>query len=623
MKTRSPIVSVLGHVDHGKTTLLDNIRGSTVASKEAGGITQHIGATEIPMDVISSICGDFLAKMNIQEKLPGLFFIDTPGHEAFTTLRKRGGSLADLAILIMDINEGFKPQTYEALSILKSSKTPFVVAANKIDRIPGWNSPDDEEDTESKKYVSFSESIQNQHKNVAFDLDQKIYEIVGELHKKGFESERFDRVSNFASQITIVPISAMTGEGIPELLTMLLGLAYQYLSQQLQIEEDAPAAGTVLEVKEEKGLGLTIDTILYDGVLNKDDRIMLLTKDNKVISTKIRSLLKPNALEEIRESHTMFEDTEQIVAAAGVKIVAPHVDDVVSGSPLKVANDNDANIHEELLSEVDNIRIQTNDVGIIVKADTLGSLEALVNIFDGMDIPIKSAEIGDVSRRDIINASIMHEEDEKYGVIIAFNVNLLPSAQEELQGQDIKIFRDKVIYQITEDYQEWLLTAQERKKKARLDSIIRPAKIRIIPKLVFRKSKPAIAGIEVMSGIIEKGVTLINKDGHIVGTVDSMEDKGETLPKSSRGSKVAMAIGSAVFQKDFEEGDVLYVDMDEANFLTLKNEFESKFLDDEILTMEELQQIKQECEDSMWGVVNTDWSQLNTLDDDEFEDYYE
>ncbi|MDO5824965.1 MAG: translation initiation factor IF-2 [Methanosphaera sp. rholeuAM130] len=628
MKTRSPIVSVLGHVDHGKTTLLDNIRGSTVATNEAGGITQHIGATEIPMDVISSICGDFLAKMNIQEKLPGLFFIDTPGHEAFTTLRKRGGSLADLAILILDINEGFKPQTFEALSILKSSKTPFVVAANKIDRIPGWNSEDDESDDEdsnskTKKYVSFSKSIQNQYKNVAFDLDQKLYEIVGELHKQGFESERFDRVSDFASQITIVPISAQTGEGIPELLTMLMGLAYQYLSQQLQIEEDAPASGTVLEVKNEKGLGLTIDTILYDGVLNKDDRIMLLTEDNKVISTKIRSLLKPRPLEEIRENKTMFEDVDLIVAAAGVKIVAPHVEDVLSGSPLKVANDNDADIHEELLSEVDNIRIQTSDVGIIVKADTLGSLEAVINLFDDMDVPIKSAEIGDVSRRDIINASIMYNEDEKYGVIVAFNVNLLPSAQEELQGQNIKIFQDKVIYQIIEDYEEWLNTAQERKKKARLDSIIRPAKIRIIPKLVFRKSKPAIAGIEVMSGIIEKGVTLINKEGHIVGTVESMEDKGETLPKSPRGSKVAMAIGSAVFEKDFEEGDVLYVDMDEANFLTLQNEFSDKFLDDEILTMEELQQIKQKSEDSMWGVVNTDWSELDTLDDDEFEDYYD
>lgn len=613
MKTRSPIVSVLGHVDHGKTTLLDHIRGSTIASKEAGGITQHIGATEIPMDVISSICGGFLEKMNIQEQLPGLFFIDTPGHEAFTTLRKRGGSLADLAILIMDVTEGFKPQTYEALNILKSSKTPFVVAANKIDKIPGWN---------STKGECFSKSVQNQHKNVVFDLDQKIYEIVGTLHEEGFESERFDRVSNFASQITIVPISAYTGEGLPELLTMLLGLAYQYLNEQLQIEEDAPASGTVLEVKEEKGLGLTIDTILYDGVLNKDDRIMMLTKENKIISTKIRSLLKPKPLEEIRESKTMFEDTNQIVAAAGVKIVAPHVDDVVSGSPLKVANDDNIRVEDELLSEVDNIRIQTNDIGILVKADTLGSLEALVNILDSKDIPIKSAEIGDISRRDIINASIMYEEDEKYGVIIAFNVNILPSAEDELNDQNIMVFQDRVIYQLTEDYLNWVNSAKERQKKAKLASIIRPSKIRIMPKLVFRHSKPAIAGVEIMSGIIEKGVTLINDKGHVVGRVESMEDNGENLPKVSRGSQVAMAIGDAVFEKDFEEGDVLYVDMSERNFFAINNELKDKLLDDEILTMEELQEIKQETEDSNWGVINTDWSELDTLDEDEYEDFY-
>ncbi|OED29656.1 translation initiation factor IF-2 [Methanosphaera sp. WGK6] len=613
MKTRSPIVSVLGHVDHGKTTLLDNVRGSTIAAREAGGITQHIGATEIPMDVISSICGEFLEKMNIQEQLPGLFFIDTPGHEAFTTLRKRGGSLADLAILILDVTEGFKPQTYEALNILKSSKTPFVVAANKIDNIPGWN---------SMKNTSFTESVQNQHSKVVFDLDQRLYEIVGTLHEEGFESERFDRISNFASQITIVPISAKTGEGLPELLTMLLGLAYQYLSEQLQIEENSPAAGTVLEVKEEKGLGLTIDTILYDGVLNKEDHIMMLTKDNKIISTKIRSLLKPKPLEEIRESKTLFEDTDQIVAAAGVKIVAPHVDDVIAGSPLKVANDGDKSVEEELLSEVDNIRIQTNDVGIIVKADTLGSLEALVNILDSKDIPIKSAEIGDISRRDIINASIMHKEDEKYGVVIAFNVNILPSAEEELHDQEIKVFQDKVIYQLTEDYLEWVVTAKERQKKQKLASIIRPSKIRIIPKLVFRHSKPAIAGIEVMSGIIEKGVTLINEKGHEVGIVDSMEDNGESLQKTSRGSQVAMAISGAVFEKDFEEGDVLYVDMSERNFLALGDELGDKLLEDELLTMDELREIKQQIEDPNWGIINTDWSELDTLDEDEYEDFY-
>ncbi len=611
MKTRSPIVSVLGHVDHGKTTLLDNIRGSTVASDEAGGITQHIGATEIPMDAISLICGGFLERMKIQNKLPGLFFIDTPGHEAFTTLRKRGGSLADLAILILDVTEGFKPQTYEALNILKSSRTPFVVAANKIDKVYGWNSTPN---------APFSVSVQNQHKNVAFELDKKIYEIIGILHDEGFESERFDRVDNFASQITIVPISAKTGEGIAELLTMLLGLAYQYLSEQLQIEECSPAQGTVLEVKEEKGLGLTIDTILYDGILKKEDSIMMLTKDNKVISTKIRSLLKPKPLEEIRVSKTMFEPVDEVVAAAGVKLVAPHVEDVISGSPLKVVNDTSVGVEDDLLSEVDNIRIQTNDVGIIVKADTLGSLEALVNILDSNDVPIKSAEIGDIARRDVINASIMAEEDEKYGVIIAFNVNILPSANDELDHQNVKVFEDRVIYQLTEDYVEWIATARERRKKEKLASIVRPSKIRIMPKLVFRHSKPAIAGVEVMSGIIERGVTLINSDGKEVGIVESMEDNGESLAKVSRGSQVAMAIRGAVFERDFEEGDVLYVSMSEENYFMIQEEFQNKLLDDEILTLEELKEIKQKVEHPQWGVLS-DWSELNTLDDDEVEFY--
>ena len=407
------------------------------------------------------------------------------------------------------------------------------------------------------------------------------------------------------------------------LFRSLLGLAYQYLREQLQISEDAPAAGTVLEIKEEKGLGLTIDTIIYDGLLNKNDRIMMLTKDNRAISTKIRSLLKPKPLEEIRESKTMFEKTDEIVAAAGVKIVAPHVDDVVSGSPLKVANVDDDKVEDELLSEVDNIRIQTNDVGIIVKADTLGSLEALVNILDAKDIPIKSAEIGDISRRDIINASIMYEEDKKYGVVVGFNVSILPSAEEELNNQEIKVFQDKVIYQLTEDYLEWVNTDKERQKEKKLASIIRPSKIRIIPKLVFRHSKPAIAGVEIMSGIIQTGVDLINDKGVVVGSVESMEDNGENLSKASRGSQVAMAIKDAVFEKDFEEGDVLYVDMSEQNFFAIEDEFKSKLLDDEIHTMDKLNEIKQQSEDPNWGSINTDWSELDTLDEDEYEDFFE
>ncbi len=591
MKIRSPIVSVLGHVDHGKTTLLDFIRGSIIAQKEAGGITQHIGATEIPMEVIEDIGGEFLKKLNIEETIPGLFFVDTPGHEAFTTLRKRGGALADLAILIVDINEGFKPQTYEALNILKMYKTPFIVAANKIDKTFGW---------QSNKGAPFLQSFSKQPQNVQEKVETGLYELVGILHDEGFESERFDRISDFAKQISIIPISAKTGEGVPELLAMLMGLARQYLKEQLKIEEDAPAKGTILEVKEEVGLGVTIDAVIYDGILKKDDTIAIMTMDN-VITTNIRSLLKPRPLEEIRESKKRFQKVDEVVAAAGIKIAAPNIENAVAGSPLRVARGNIDQVKEEILKEIEDIKIDTDEMGIVVKADTLGSLEALVTLLRDMKVPIRAANIGDVSRRDVVDATIVKKEDPLYGAIVAFNVKVLPSAAEEIKASDIKLFSANVIYQLTEDYQAWIDEAEEKKKKAYLDAIIKPAKIRVIPKLIFRNSKPAIAGIEVLSGTIKQDYGLIRGDGSKVGKVEGMQDKGDNLKSVPRGKKVAMSIKDAIFGKNFDEGDVLYVDIPENHYKILESELKNKLTEDEYETLNEIVDIKRK-QDPNWGM---------------------
>ena len=591
MKIRSPIVSVLGHVDHGKTTLLDFIRGSIIAQKEAGGITQHIGATEVPIEVVENIGGEFLKKLGIKETLPGLFFVDTPGHEAFTTLRKRGGALADVAILIVDLNEGFKPQTYEALNILKMYKTPFIVAANKMDKIYGW---------QTHERAPFLETFPKQPQSVQEKLDMGIYELVGILHEEGFESERFDRISNFAKQISIVPISAKTGEGVPELLAMLMGLAQQYLKEQLKIEEDAPAKGTILEVKEEVGLGVTIDAVIYDGILKKDDTIAVMTA-NDVITTRIRSLLKPNPLEEIREAKKRFKKIDEVVAAAGIKIVAPNIENAMSGSPLRVARDDFEHVKEEILKEIEDIKIDTDELGIVVKADTLGSLEALVNLLRDMQIPIRAADIGDVSRRDVVDASIVKNENPLYGVIVAFNVKVLPSAAEEIKASEIKLFSSNIIYQLIEDYDEWIKAAEERKKKAWLDAIIKPAKIRIIPKLIFRNSKPVIAGIEVLSGTVKQDYGLIRGDGARVGKVEGMQDKGKNLKSASKGQKVAMSIKDAIFGKDFDEGDVLYVDIPENHYKILVSELKNKLTEDEFEILNEILDIKRK-DNPHWGM---------------------
>ncbi|WP_283389966.1 translation initiation factor IF-2 [Methanobrevibacter woesei] len=590
MKIRSPIVSVLGHVDHGKTTLLDYIRGSTIADKEAGGITQHIGATEIPNDTIEDICGNFISKLAIKDLIPGLFFIDTPGHAAFTSLRKRGGALADLAVLIVDINDGFKPQTFEALNILKMYKTPFIVVANKIDMIFGW---------ESHENASFKESFNQQAQSVKQELENKVYEIVGTLYKEGFQSERFDRVSNFASQISIIPISAKSGEGIIEVLAMLLGLAQEYLTEQLEIHEDAPAKGTVLEIKEETGLGMTIDAIIYDGVLRTNDELALMSSSNEVLTTNIRSILRPLPLEEMRDSKKKFKKVDEVVAAAGIKIAAPNLDDVVSGSPLRVVNEEE-DVKEEILKEIEDITIDTEDEGILVKADTLGSLEAIVKLLKELNIPIRSADIGDVNRRDIINSSIALEEDDAHGAIIAFNVGVHPNSLEDLNKSDVHLFEGDVIYQIIEEYEEWIKQKEEAKKKAFYDAIVKPAKFMVLPKLIFRQSKPAIVGIESLSGTLKQGQKLVNKNGEIVGSIASMEDKGETLPDITRGQRVAMAIKDAIVGKHFEEGDELFVDVPEKHYKFIEREFKDKLTEDEFETLYEFLEIKRKQEPD-WG----------------------
>ena len=590
MKIRSPIVSVLGHVDHGKTTLLDYIRGSTIADKEAGGITQHIGATEIPNDTIEDICGNFISKLAIKDLIPGLFFIDTPGHAAFTSLRKRGGALADLAVLIVDINDGFKPQTFEALNILKMYKTPFIVVANKIDMIFGW---------ESHENASFKESFNQQAQSVKQELENKVYEIVGTLYKEGFQSERFDRVSDFASQISIIPISAKSGEGIIEVLAMLLGLAQEYLTEQLEIHEDAPAKGTVLEIKEETGLGMTIDAIIYDGVLRTNDELALMSSSNEVLTTNIRSILRPLPLEEMRDSKKKFKKVDEVVAAAGIKIAAPNLDDVVSGSPLRVVNEEE-DVKEEILKEIEDITIDTEDEGILVKADTLGSLEAIVKLLKELNIPIRSADIGDVNRRDIINSSIALEEDDAHGAIIAFNVGVHPNSLEDLNKSDVHLFEGDVIYQIIEEYEEWIKQKEEAKKKAFYDAIVKPAKFMVLPKLIFRQSKPAIVGIESLSGTLKQGQKLVNKNGEIVGSIASMEDKGETLPDITRGQRVAMAIKDAIVGKHFEEGDELFVDVPEKHYKFIEREFKDKLTEDEFETLYEFLEIKRKQEPD-WG----------------------
>ncbi|RLJ01866.1 MAG: translation initiation factor IF-2 [Candidatus Aenigmatarchaeota archaeon] len=539
-RIRQPIISVLGHVDHGKTTLLDRIRESAVASKDAGGITQYIGASEVPVDVIKEICGKLAEGKRIE--IPGLLLIDTPGHEAFSTLRKRGGSIADLAVLVIDIRDGFKPQTDESLMFLKEFKTPFVVAATKIDTITGWRKHDG---------WCFLDSYREQSSDVKRELDGAIYQLMGELSERGFSSDRFDRVQDFTKNVAIVPVSGITGEGLPDLLMMLVGLSQKFLADRIEVKEER-GFGNVLEVKEVKGLGTTIDVILYDGVMRKNDYLVI--GGEKPLVTQIRALLKPRELGEIRVEKS-FVRVDEVCAAAGLKVAAPNLENVIPGSPFRsVRSRGEAEVAaKEMEEEVESVEIESEGEGVILKADTLGSLEALIRMIKDRNVPIRKAKIGDVTRRDVME--IKSISDPMKRAILAFNVNVSDEAKEISEG--VKIFQSPVIYRLIEEFEEWQEKAEEERRKDELSKVTRPGKIRFLPGYVFRQRKPAIIGCEIEAGVTRPGYNLV-KDGKIIGKIEQIQKEGTNIHLAEKGDRVAISIDGPTVGRQIEEGDILY-----------------------------------------------------------------
>jgi len=573
MPIRQPIVCVLGHVDTGKTLLLDKIRKTSVQAREAGGITQHIGASFFPVDTIRQLVGPLLSMIKAEIEIPGLLIIDTPGHEAFANLRKRGGSVADIAILVIDILRGFEAQTYEVVDILKTRKTPFLVAANKIDRIPGWNSYPD---------TPFLKAYPLQDSYVRQDVDNRLYDIMGEFSRLGFSVDRFDHIKEFTKTVAIVPTSAKTGEGITELLMVLVGLAQQYLKKRLQTTE-GPAKGTILEVKEEPGLGLTLNTIIYDGVLQKDNLIVIGGKEKPIV-TGIRAILVPKPLDEIRDPRDRFSSVDSVSAAAGVKIVAPDLEGAVAGAPLYVVPHGEKpEKYVKLVSEeVGKIRIATDTNGVVLKADTLGSLEAIADILKKNSVPIRLADVGDISKRDVVEASIVKIQEPLYGAILAFNVKLLPDAQEEASIKGIQIFQEKIIYHIIENYLSWLKGQKEATVELEFEKLVKPAKIQVLEGYVFRRAKPAIFGVEILAGRIHpKNVLVRAEDGEEVGELQQIQDKGKALSEAQQGMQVAISMDKPMVGRHIFEKDILYVKVPESDTKALL----TKFIDN--LTTEE------------------------------------
>ncbi len=585
---RQLIVTVMGNVDAGKTQLLDTIRNTAIVESEPGRITQCIGCSLIPESTIKKICAKLVERHKLQISIPGFVIIDTPGHASFTSLRKRGGNLADIAILVIDINEGIKPQTLECIEILKQYKTPFVIALNKIDLMQGW---------QTNNGLILLESIQSQNQKTLALFEQKLYEIVGRMAELGFNSERFDRVEDYTQQIAIIPTSAKTGEGIPELLMVMSGLSKRFLEESLRVNVNGPVKGTILEIKEEKGLGITADVIIYDGTLKQNDAIIIGSLGEPVV-TKVKALLEPMPLAEMHDRRTKYKPVKKAVAATGVKVAGPDLDKVVAGMPLRGFLQNEIdNVKEEIKSEVKEVLIETDRQGVVIKADSLGSLEALIKLLKEKNIEIKKASIGRISKKDISDADANYENNPLQSAVLGFNVDTAPDVRVP---PTVKTITSNIIYKLLEELEKWQIEMQMQIEAKEMEFLVRPCKIRLMKGYTFRQNNPAIVGVEILGGVLKTGTPLMKNDGAAITEVKGMQKEQENVDKAQKGQQLAVSMPNVTVGRQIHEGDVLYSSIPAEQFKKFK-EFKKCLTEEEKNILREIAEIMRK-QNPMWGV---------------------
>jgi translation initiation factor 5B len=557
---REPIVSLLGHVDHGKTSLLDRIAGSVRASKEAGGITQHIGAIEVPGPTVRALTEGILR--TDQFTVPGLLFVDTPGHRSFETMRRRGGALADLAILVVDAREGVMPQTRESVQILRHEKTPFAVAMTKIDLLAGWR--------KVASPVPLVEQIAKGGPDFIRTLDARVYTIAEGLNGLGFSAERYDRVSDFAHNVGIVPVSSKSGVGVPELIALLVGLSQRFLKDELELVVEGGEA-TILERSDQKGVGPVGNIILYSGRLAVGDEIIVNGR-SAPFSARVRGIYRPLPSKEGKSARTpRLESLGQVEAAAGVYLSATGIEDAMPGGLLRVVRNEEERerFRLELQRESQPVADPAPS-GVAIFADTLGGLEALAFECRENQIPVHETGVGPVGRPSVLRIATV--KDPTHRAILAFNVPILPDAQPEGESGPVKIFRAEVMYRLLDEYATWHTERLRHLAAERRLALVHPAKLEVLAGFVFRASKPAIVGVKVLGGTLRPGIRLMRLDGTEVGVLKALQKDGDSVAEAAAGTELAASIDGAVMGRNLKEGDLLLVSVPEGAARAFKSQ---------------------------------------------------
>ncbi|KAL3341495.1 hypothetical protein AABB24_025847 [Solanum stoloniferum] len=571
---RSPICCIMGHVDTGKTKLLDCIRGTNVQEGEAGGITQQIGATYFPAENIRERTKELKADAKL--KVPGLLVIDTPGHESFTNLRSRGSGLCDIAILVVDIMHGLEPQTIESLNLLKMRNTEFIVALNKVDRLYGWK---------VCKNAPIVKAMKQQSKDVQFEFNTRLTQIVTQFKEQGINTELYYKNKEMGKDtFSIVPTSAISGEGIPDMLLLLVQWTQKTMIERLTYSNEVQC--TVLEVKVVEGHGTTIDVVLVNGVLHEGDQIVVCGMQGPIVTT-IRALLTPHPMKELRVKGTYLHH-KKIKAAQGIKITAQGFEHAIAGTSLYVVGPDDdvEDIKETAMEDMKSVmsRIDKSGEGVYVQASTLGSLEALLEFLKTpeVSIPVSGIGIGPVHKKDVMKASVMLEKKKEYATILAFDVKVTQEARELSDELGVKVFMADIIYHLFDQFKAYIDTIKEEKKKEVAEEAVFPCVLKIVPNCVFNKKDPIVLGVDVLEGIVRIGspICIPQKDFIDIGRIASIENNHKPVDSAKKGQRVAIKIVESnpeeqqkMFGRHFEMEDELVSKISRRSIDILKANF--------------------------------------------------
>ncbi|XP_005360080.1 eukaryotic translation initiation factor 5B [Microtus ochrogaster] len=527
-KLRAPIICVLGHVDTGKTKILDKLRHTHVQDGEAGGITQQIGATNVPLEAINEQTKMIKNFDRENVRIPGMLIIDTPGHESFSNLRNRGSSLCDIAILVVDIMHGLEPQTIESINLLKSKKCPFIVALNK-----GLNAALFYENKDPRTFVS------------------------------------------------LVPTSAHTGDGMGSLIYLLVELTQTMLSKRLAHCEELRAQ--VMEVKALPGMGTTIDVILINGRLKEGDTIIVPGVEGPIV-TQIRGLLLPPPMKELRVKN-QYEKHKEVEAAQGVKILGKDLEKTLAGLPLLVAYKDDEIpvLKDELIHELKQTlnAIKLEEKGVYVQASTLGSLEALLEFLKTSEVPYAGINIGPVHKKDVMKASVMLEHDPQYAVILAFDVRIERDAQEMADSLGVRIFSAEIIYHLFDAFTKYRQDYKKQKQEEFKHIAVFPCKMKILPQYIFNSRDPIVIGVTVEAGQVKQGTPMCvpSKNFVDIGIVTSIEINHKQVDVAKKGQEVCVKIepipgeSPKMFGRHFEATDILVSKISRQSIDALKDWF--------------------------------------------------